>query len=107
MNHALNVPAGRLPGGEPAPAQVPADAGNTPAPVRPLTRRDLLVGVGGLFAVASAGKLLWNNFEHFRRADVLVARAETYEADLADIVRRGLEELGIDLRVTGAGARRR
>ncbi len=87
----------------------PADAGLVPSVERPdcttpqaplprITRRDLLVGLGGLFAVTGAGKWVWNNFEHFRRAEVLVARAETYEVELVDIIRRGLDELGVSQR---------
>ncbi len=87
----------------------PADAGLAPSVERPgsttpqaplpgVTRRDLLVGLGGLFAVTGAGKWVWNNFEHFRRAEVLVARAETYEVELVDIIRRGLDELGVSQR---------
>src|SRR4029077_15932362 len=53
------------------------------------------VATGGLFAAASAGKWLWNDAEHFRRSQVVVARAETYGPHLVDTWRQGLTELGL------------
>jgi uncharacterized protein (DUF362 family) len=57
------------------------------------------VGLGGLFAATSTGNWLWNHTEHFCRAEVLVARADSYAVDLVDVVRRGLDELGVRQRV--------
>ncbi|MGE5192669.1 MAG: DUF362 domain-containing protein [Deltaproteobacteria bacterium] len=74
------------------------DSAGSRTPVSKITRRDLLLGGGGLFAAAAAGKWVWNDVEHFRRAQVFVARAETYDVDLVDILRRGLEEIGIGKR---------
>src|SRR5579872_6242314 len=68
-------------------------------PPRLLTRRELLVGVGGLFAATSAGRWLWSDSEHFRSAQVVVTRAENYQADLVDLLRRGLTELGFENRI--------
>lgn len=65
------------------------------SPPRLLSRRELLVGIGGLFAASSALKWLWTDSEHFRRAPVVVARAESYQVDLIDLVSRGLAELGV------------
>lgn len=62
----------------------------------PLTRRQLLVGAGGLFAAAGAGRLIWDHAEGFRRAQVFVARAESYGPQLVELISRGLKELGID-----------
>ena len=73
----------------------PFDAGGPRSPQRLLTRREWLVGIGGLFAATSAAKWLWTDSEHFRRAEVVVTRAESYQVDLIDIVRRGLAELGV------------
>ncbi len=73
----------------------PPNASGLRLPPRRLTRREWLIGIGGLFAASSAGKWLWTNAEHFCRAEVLVARAESYQVDLIDIVRRGLAELGV------------
>ena len=67
--------------------------------VRPLTRRDLLVGAGGLFAAAGMGRLLWDRAESFWRAQVFVARSETYGPHLVDLMMDGLKELGVDRRI--------
>jgi uncharacterized protein (DUF362 family) len=74
------------------------DATGSQEPIRKITRREVLVGLGGLFAATGAGKWVWNNFEHFRRAEVLISRAETYSADLVDLLRRGLDEIGVGKR---------
>lgn len=80
-------------------------AGGLPVAVRgrsagpatpPLTRRQLLVGAGALFAAAGAGRLIWDRAEGFRRAQVFVARAESYGPHLVDLIARGLKEVGID-----------
>lgn len=95
MNHAPRTASERSPDGSPRPDPAePADAG-PPARLRPLTRRDLLVGVGGLFAAAAGGKWVWNATEHLQRAPVVVAQAESYQSNLVDILRRGLEEIGL------------
>ena len=62
---------------------------------RRITRRDLLLGAGGLFAAASGGRLIWNDAEHFRMSEVFVTRAESYGPHLVDVVLRGLGELGL------------
>jgi uncharacterized protein (DUF362 family) len=62
---------------------------------RLITRREILVGVGGLFAATSAGRWVWTESERFQTAQVLIGRVESYSADLVDIIRRGLLELGV------------
>jgi uncharacterized protein (DUF362 family) len=94
MNNAVDVKSEGLADWTPPPGAGRSSDHKSQAPPRRLTRRDLLVGIGGLFAAASAGKWLWTDFEHFRRTQVLVARAESYQADLINVIRRGLEELG-------------
>jgi uncharacterized protein (DUF362 family) len=77
-------------------AELPPDlklASHRGAPPRLITRRELLIGIGGLLAATKAGKWLWTDSERFRRAQVLIARADSYNADLVDIIRRGLSEL--------------
>ena len=62
-----------------------------------LSRRGWLATVGTL-AIAGAGAggvALRRHDEAGWRADVVVARAESYSADIADIIRRGLAELGL------------
>lgn len=66
-----------------------------PACARRITRRDLLLVSGGLFAAAAAGKWVWNGAEHFRRSEVFVTRAESYGPHLVDLLQRGLAELGL------------
>jgi uncharacterized protein (DUF362 family) len=90
-SEGTRIPSDRVP----ATGVAAADADGSKEPVRKITRREVLVGLGGLFAATGAAKWTWNNFEHFRRADVLVARAETYAVDLVDILRRGLDEIGV------------
>lgn len=64
-----------------------------------ITRRRLLAGVGvGLGAglgLGVGGRLLWNRAEGFTRARVFVGKAERYDDGLADVLRRGLAELGL------------
>src|SRR5262249_54299624 len=77
-------------------AEMPPDpllASHRSAPSRLITRRELLIGIGGLLAATKAGKWLWTDSERFRRTQVLIARADSYNADLVDIIRRGLSEL--------------
>ena len=67
----------------------------TPAPPygarRPmLSRRRLLACVGTGLGLAGGYKLIVEPQESFLRADVFVARAESYEADLSQVVRDGL-----------------
>jgi len=95
MNTTFNAASEGLPDASPAQTAGRSRDDQSPSPPRVLTRRDLLVGVGGLFAAASAGKWLWTDFEHFRRAQVFIGRAESYQADLAGVISRGLEELGV------------
>jgi len=73
-----------------------------PAFAHRITRRDLLLGAGGLFAAATAGKWIWDSAEHFRTSEVFVARAESYGPYLVDLLQRGLGELGLS-RKTVAG----
>lgn len=61
---------------------------------RSVSRRGFLVGTGALLGGALAARALWRHQERFQRAEVFVARADSYDADLAKIVRGGLEELG-------------
>ncbi len=69
---------------------------------RRITRRDLLLGAGGLFAAVTAGKSIWNSAEHFQRSEVFVMSAESYGPHLVDLLQRGLVELGLS-RQTIAG----
>lgn len=64
-----------------------------------LTRRELLVGGSALFAAAAGGKWIWDDAERFRRAQVFIAHTETYGPHLVDVLRRGLEELGLGKKV--------
>lgn len=95
MDHEPRLPAskpGELPGS--AERDQPADSA-PPVPTRGFTRRDVLVGTGGLFAASAAGSWLWNRTEHFRTARVFVARSDSYGPHLVDVLRRGLQELGV------------
>lgn len=86
---------------DPAARNIPSEAahGASPgvedAPPR-ISRRTFLVG-GGATAVGglAAGKLLWDYNERFQRAAAAVVKAPGYDADLEQIVRGGLTELGI------------
>ena len=65
-------------------------------PARPdVGRRAFLAGAGALAAGGLAASWRMGPDERGLRADVLIARAASYEADLARIVREGLAELGI------------
>jgi uncharacterized protein (DUF362 family) len=70
-----------------------ADAKDRPPPA--FGRRAFLTGAGALAAGGIGAKLLREWDEHSCRAQVLIARAASYDADLAGIVRRGLTELGL------------
>lgn len=74
-----------------------AGAGCEPR-VRPISRRELLVGTGALFSAVAGGRWLWDRTERWHRAAVVITRAETYGPPLIDIMRRGLDELGVDRR---------
>jgi uncharacterized protein (DUF362 family) len=95
MNNAVNITSAELPDRPPAESGACPGDDKPQSPSRTLTRRDLLVGIGGLFAAASAGKWIWTDFEHFRRAQVFIGHADSYQANLVDVIRRGLEELGL------------
>lgn len=60
-----------------------------------LKRRSLLVGAGAVVAAGWGGKLLYDHDERAQRANVFVARADSYQTNLADVLRRGLTELGL------------
>ena len=58
-------------------------------------RRTFLVGLGAATAAGLGGRLLFERDERGRRADVVIARAEAYDGGLADVIERGLLELGL------------
>jgi len=63
---------------------------------RLLSRRRLLwAGVATLGAGVGA-KLFWDHQERFSRASVFVAKVDSYEADLVEILRGALQQLGFD-----------
>lgn len=64
-------------------------------PPRRFSRRGFLWGGGAVLGGALGARTLWRHQEGFQRAEVFVARADTYDANLHEIVRRGLEELGL------------
>ncbi len=66
-----------------------------PASVPRISRRDLFLGTGALMTCAGAGKWIWNLAEHFQRAQVVIARAESYGPHLVETLERGLKELGL------------
>lgn len=60
-----------------------------------MNRRNFLTGMGALATVGVGGKL-WSDWnERSLRAQVLIAKAPAYEADLESIIARGLSELGL------------
>ena len=63
-----------------------------------LTRRRFIWMVNAAVATGIAGKLFWNFNEGFLKAAVFVAKAVSYETNLEQIVRSGLEELGLERR---------
>jgi uncharacterized protein (DUF362 family) len=68
-----------------------------------MNRRNFLTGIGGLATIGMGAKLVseWN--ERSLRAQVFIAKAASYEADLEPIIAAGLRELGL----TSAWARGR
>jgi uncharacterized protein (DUF362 family) len=60
-----------------------------------LTRRDCLLALTAAGGLAGVGKMLWDDAEHFQRADVVIAKAAAYDDRLAEIIRNGLAELGL------------
>jgi uncharacterized protein (DUF362 family) len=60
-----------------------------------MNRRNFLTGMGGLVTVGMGAKLVneWN--ERSLRAQVVIAKAASYEADLESIIVAGLYELGL------------
>jgi uncharacterized protein (DUF362 family) len=68
-----------------------------PGPSQPAgpSRRAILAGAGLLGAGAAASWMIRRGDEAGWRADVFVARAGSYDLDLAAIIRRGLAELGL------------
>jgi len=61
---------------------------------RDLNRRTFLTGAGALVAGGIGAKLLRDRDEAGLRAEVFIARAESYTDDLAATIRAGLAELG-------------
>ena len=59
-----------------------------------LNRRTFLTGAGALVAGGLGAKLLRDRDEAGLRAEVFIARAESYTDDLAATIRAGLAELG-------------
>ncbi len=59
------------------------------------TRRNWLVGAGTLAAAGSLTPWILQRVERFQRAATVIARATSYDAGLVDIIRRGLNELGM------------
>ena len=69
-------------------------------PVPPLSRRDLLVGAGALFATAAGGKLIWEASESLQRAQV-----KTWRAGIVSVRLRGGRYLGFPHRHASPAAR--
>jgi uncharacterized protein (DUF362 family) len=63
--------------------------------VPPFGRRTLFAGAGAILAGVTGLRYLIEENEAFHRAGVFVTRAASYEDNLADIIRRGLAELGL------------
>ena len=63
--------------------------------IRFMNRRNLLTGMGGLVTVGMGAKLAneWN--ERSLRAQVVIAKASSYQADLESIIANGLREVGL------------
>jgi uncharacterized protein (DUF362 family) len=85
---------------EPSRRSSPVDGGLAPlgrgARAGPLFgRREFLYLAGSVVAGGSGLKLLRDCQDGFRRADVLITKAATYEDNLEDIIQRGLAELGL------------
>ena len=60
-----------------------------------MNRRNLLTGMGALATIGVGGKLTYEWNERSLRAEVFIAKAATYEADLESIIGLGLRELGL------------
>ena len=76
----------------------PPDAEASRQPFR-LSRRKFVAGLGLVAGACALGaKRLWDLGDRFQSASVAVVKAESYDDRLEDIVRRGLESLGIDSR---------
>jgi uncharacterized protein (DUF362 family) len=60
-----------------------------------LKRRTFLVGAGGILTAGLGSKLIYDASEAGRRAEVFIARAGSYDGDLARTVQDGLTALGI------------
>ena len=58
-------------------------------------RRQFLLGVGAATAAGLGGRLWYEGDERGHRASVVVARAEAYDDRLAEVIERGLVELGL------------
>ena len=59
-------------------------------------RRRFLVGAGALIGSGLGAKALWDRYGAGQRADVFVAKAESYEVDLERVIREGLSAIGWD-----------
>lgn len=66
-----------------------------PGPKYRFSRRDFVIGGVAAFGLAGVAKLVWDDSERFQRASVAVVKAEAYDDRLADIIRAGLQELGL------------
>lgn len=60
------------------------------------TRRDCLLALTAAAGLAGVGKLIWDDTEHFQRANVAIVKATAYDDHLADIISSGLGELGLN-----------
>ena len=58
-------------------------------------RRKFLVGLGAAAAGGMGARLLFEGNERGHRAEVVIARADAYDDRLADVIERGLGELGL------------
>lgn len=65
-------------------------------PGRLARRRRFLTGAGAAVAAGLGAKLLWDHQERFWSAEVFIARADSYEADLERPLLEGLAEIGFD-----------
>ncbi len=59
------------------------------------SRRRFLTGLGAATAAALGGRLWLRQNEGGHRADVVIAKADGYDDRLADVIERGLAELGL------------
>jgi uncharacterized protein (DUF362 family) len=66
-----------------------------PAAGADLKRRSFLVGASAVVAGGLGAKLLYDRDERALRASVFIARADSYSLNLADILRRGMTEIGL------------